>query len=87
MEEDCKGLQEDLDRIYEWSQEWEIKFNAKKCKVLEMGTSTKRSTWDYLMGKENIHKAKWEKDLGVLVQDTPSPENTWTKLLEQRTRC
>lgn len=28
VEEDCKILEGDLDRIYMWSQEWEIKFNA-----------------------------------------------------------
>ena len=30
-EEDCRRLQEDIDRIYNWSREWEMEFNMKKC--------------------------------------------------------
>jgi len=28
---DCESLQRDLDKILEWSERWEMKFNAKKC--------------------------------------------------------
>jgi len=29
--DDCELLQRDLDKISEWSQRWEMEFNAKKC--------------------------------------------------------
>lgn len=35
--EDCKAPQEDFYRSYKWSQDWEMKFKAKKCKSLERG--------------------------------------------------
>ena len=48
-------------------------FNAKKCHVMELGKS-KRSEWGYKMGQEVILKSRKEKDLGVVVQDTLSPD-------------
>lgn len=44
-EEFCDMLQEDLDRIYEWSQVWEIELNEeKKGKLLVMSYRTKRQS-------------------------------------------
>ena len=72
--EDCKELQRDIDKIHEWSQRWKLEFNAKKCRVLEIGKSRRRPSWDYRMGGEQIIKSKEEKDLGVIIQDTMTPE-------------
>ena len=30
---DCEELQNDINKIYEWSKTWEMEFNAKKCHV------------------------------------------------------
>ena len=30
-------LQEDLDRLHEWSLKWQMSYNAEKCKVLRIG--------------------------------------------------
>ena len=46
----------------------------KKCHVLEMGKSLRRHVWEYKMGEEVITKGREEKDLGVIIQDTLSPE-------------
>lgn len=66
---DCEELQSDLDRIYKWSRVWEMDFNAKKCRVLEMGKSERRPTWNYKLGSEVVLKGNEEKDLGVIIQD------------------
>ena len=34
VEEDCRKLQEEIDKIYNWTKMWEMEFNVKKCKVL-----------------------------------------------------
>ncbi len=34
------ALNQDLDRISEWSQKWEMTFNTKMCSVLEFGKSS-----------------------------------------------
>ncbi len=41
-EEDCMALNQDLERISEWSRKWEMIFNTKKCSVLEFGRSNRR---------------------------------------------
>ena len=48
--EDCGDLQKDLDKIHRWSKLWEMEFNTKKCKVLEMGSSKMRQRGKYSMG-------------------------------------
>ncbi len=73
-QEDCEELQRDIDRIYEWSKRWKLEFNIKKCHVMEMGRSKRRPSWEYKMGGITIPKSKEEKDLGVIIQDTLSPE-------------
>ena len=32
-EEEVKSIKEDLERLYKWTEEWQMKFNADKCKV------------------------------------------------------
>ena len=34
-EGECDQIQNQLDRIYEWSVEWQMLFNADKCKVID----------------------------------------------------
>ena len=79
-EESCAQLQEDLNKIYEWSQCWEMEFNAKKCHVVEMGKSIRRPTGTYTMGEDLMQKATEEKDLGVIIQDSLSPEKHINKV-------
>ena len=69
-----KILQDDIDKIHAWSLRWKLEFNAKKCHVMEFGKSKKRPSWTYKMGAETILRSKEEKDLGVMIQDTLSPE-------------
>ena len=73
-QEDCNKLQEDLDRIYEWSKKWQMEFNANKSHVMKMGKSKYRPSKEYKMGEEIIGETDEEKDLGVTVQNTLSPE-------------
>ena len=73
-QDDCKVLQADIDKIHDWSIRWKLEFNAKKCHVLEMGKSIRRPSWNYRIGEEMITKSKEEKDLGVIIQDTLTPD-------------
>jgi len=36
---DCTILQDDLDRLQSWSDTWQLKFNADKYKVMNIGHS------------------------------------------------
>ncbi len=56
-------LHEDLNKLHQWS----VKFNAKKCKVMHLGT--KNSKAEYMMDGTTLESVKEEKDLGVLIYD------------------
>ena len=36
-DEDREALQRDLDKLVQWSEVWQMKFNVDKCKVMHMG--------------------------------------------------
>jgi len=70
-EEDRKILQANLHRIEQWSDEWQLKFNSKKCKVVHFGHDNNKAT--YTMKNEGVevpleHSTE-EKDLGVWTDD------------------
>ena len=71
--EDQVILQQDLEKVWKWSQTWEMEFNIKKCSVMEMGRSSRRLSTNYKLGNTVISKRKEEKDLGVTFTETLSP--------------
>ena len=36
-QEDCHTLQEDINKLINWSEKWLMRFNTEKCKVLHFG--------------------------------------------------
>ena len=40
--EDCEELQRDLDKVCEWSNQWQMEFNFGKCTKMEFGKSNRR---------------------------------------------
>ena len=59
---DCEELHNDISKIYEWSMTWEMEFNAKNGNVVEMGKTTMRPSWTYMLG-QNIISIVEEKSL------------------------
>ena len=39
--EQSKKLQEDIDKLDEWSDQWATKFNFDKCKIMHIGTKNR----------------------------------------------
>ena len=64
-ETDHETLQRDLDKLVEWSEKWQMKFNVQKCKVMRVG----RQNFDHMyeMGGQTLEIIGQEKDLGVSV--------------------
>ena len=58
-------LQEDLTKLYNWSQEWQMDFNVEKCKVMQIGRSNPE--YQYLMNSHVLQEVKQEKDLGIMI--------------------
>ena len=65
--QDAELLQKDLDNIYAWSKEWNLKFNASKCNILHYGKKNERFL--YHLNGNLIDSRKEEKDLGVYISE------------------
>ena len=61
------SIQEDLDRLQDWSDTWLLKFHPDKCGVLRIGKRTPETSYTMKNGSDTItlKKLEVEKDLGV----------------------
>jgi len=46
-EEDKKMLQEDMDELNKWSEDWLLKFNVDKCKKMTIRKVPRLSDWSW----------------------------------------
>ena len=74
-EASCRELQNDLTKLYDWSQKWQMEFNAEKCHVMKFGKSAMRPDYDYHLGNNSLQESYKEKDLGVIINNKLSPED------------
>jgi len=51
-EAERKGLQEDLDKLSEWTDKWQMSFTTKKCKVMHVGRTNQR--FKYTMERQTL---------------------------------
>jgi hypothetical protein len=69
--EDTKILQEDLDKLQEWSNTWLLKFHPNKCKRMTIGRQTENTKFTYILDQgSTIHQLEnvdHEKDIGVII--------------------
>jgi len=63
--EKVEQLQIDLQKLGEWSEKWQMPFNAAKCKVMHIGYRNPQSQY-FLQGKA-LESTDSEKDLGVVI--------------------
>ena len=74
--DDCNILQNDLDTLSQWTNEWLLSFNIDKCKVMHIGKNNPKL--EYTMRTENENKilieTREEKDLGVWITNDLKPE-------------
>ena len=60
---DKQKLQDDIAKLVEWSEKWQMLFNFGKCKCLHTGPGN--TSMNYEMGGTILSKTMKEKDLGV----------------------
>ena len=65
--EDCTSLQEDLNNVHSWSQDWKLRFNFSKCEVLSVTRNKNPVTYNYSLGTDNLAQVLSQKDLGVTI--------------------
>jgi hypothetical protein len=65
--EACQRLQSDLDALQQWSDEWQLRFNATKCKSMHLGRNNSKHPY-YMKDATTtieLEETVCEKDLGV----------------------
>ena len=74
---DRDKLQETLDCLTMWAEEWGMKFNIPKCKIMHMGRNNPR----YECRKvEEVLTVVEEKDIGVTVHSSLKPSKHCQKI-------
>ena len=58
------GLQDDLQSLFDWANEWQMEFNVQKCKVMHIGNSNKNFKY-YMDGNELDLDSTGRERLGV----------------------
>jgi len=61
-------LRSDLNKIHQWSLDWQMLFNVDKCIVLHMGNNN--INYEYMLGENVIKSSTKELDLGVVIDRT-----------------
>lgn len=64
-------LQEALNSLFAWSQEWQMLFNVDKCHVIHMGKSNPK--FPYYINGNQLVVVEEEKDLGVIIHQSCTP--------------
>ena len=62
---DCEILQQDLNKITQWSEKWQMSFNVDKCKVMHVGS--RNPNFNYKMQGKPLQVVQEESDLGVTI--------------------
>ena len=62
--DDSIKFQEDIKKLHEWSQKWQLLFHPDKCKVMHIGRISHAA--QYKIGENEMKEVQSEKDLGVL---------------------
>ena len=62
-DEDCRRIQQDIDRPENWVEKWQMEFNPDKCKMMHFGVSN--SAGSYKINGRTIRSIDTQRDLGV----------------------
>ena len=68
-DKDRQALQEDLDKLGTWSEQWLLKFHPEKCKHMHIGRQDPPQDKGYTLCNTDIQKTSQEKDIGVIIDD------------------
>ena len=72
-------MQNDLCKLCEWSNIWQLRFNTDKCKRMHIGKNEKEGERHFMLSEEGeriyLQEVAEEKDLGVIVRS----DIKWTK--------
>lgn len=71
-QKDRQQIQQDIDRLSDWSDTWQLKFNTSKCSVMHLGHNNPKQVYNMRDNSgvyQHLEPTAIEKDLGVHVDD------------------
>ena len=82
--EEAFTIQENLHKLYRWSVDWQMLYNASKCKTIHIGFNNIK--YDYFIEEELVSSASKENNIGVLINDSLSPGTQCAKAVKSRNK-
>ena len=58
-------LQEDIDKLVEWANTWQMEFNAEKCTILHIGCHNRN--YNFTIDNRNLTVVNKQRDLGIAI--------------------
>lgn len=74
---DCLKMQEDIDELVKWSEEWLLGFNTEKCKIMHIGKKNPNFVYEMKSNGQKLalETTILERDLGVMISSNLKWEN------------
>ena len=66
-ESDITSFQQDIDKVFDWSTKWRMKFNLNKCEAISVTRKKSPLQGSYHIGNHVVSQTDTQKDLGVVV--------------------
>ena len=68
---DCQILQDDLNSLFQWETDWQIKFNVAKCHSMRVTRHLpdKQISLDYTLHQQKLEQVQSAKYLGLTITD------------------
>ena len=79
-ESDVRMIQADLNRLYQWSVDWQMLFNVEKCKIVHFGYNNRAAS--YTMGDKVLEVVEEERDLGVVIHQSLKSSSQCAKVVK-----
>ena len=74
--DDITELQEDIKKLVEWANKWQMNFNVDKCSVMHIRHNNMPG--NYYMSNQQLPTTDQQRDLGIITK-TSSAKNAQTK--------
>jgi hypothetical protein len=71
-EKDATALQQDLDALQKWEDDWKMEFHPQKCQLLRISRKKKNISANYTIHNHTLEEVETAKYLGVTVHRTLS---------------
>ena len=75
--DDIMGQNEDINKLVEWANKWQMNFNVDKCSVMNIGHNNMQS--NYTLSNQQLPTTDQQQDLGIII----TKDLKWQKQTEK----